>query len=454
MLEKTQLLEENRPFLRTANLRIGSYELVKVGLLERRKFLRMLHACLLLPQLSELFCEFSVPLQQDDARHLPELETIIKEAVAARSLTGSVGTTIKALKLPNLCKRNSDVLVFPLLKSGLLELETFELPTIIGEQEPVYYRNFVREYCPTLRHLVLPVCAIANDEGEMACHFIRGAVELKSIRGVVPSAESGRQSTSHVIRTTLESHSRTLEGLEIERGDMICSDDQQAILTSCVQLKRLWLEPQSKSKPEGGLQFQDILGGAWTCLGLRELCLTMDRTIDVSLVLEAMRQESSLMSVDQNTTRRTDTESYENDDVESVSKGSDEDEQDKRRALAWAAKRAYSQIGRLADLQVLALGVVEGYHSLDHTSHSVWDLTLAKGWLAELKGLKNLRELHLRTNMWERMGQAEVEFMDAHWPFLSHITFSSDRRLQGMTDQPHWRWLRERRPNLRYNYDF
>ncbi|KAF9940954.1 hypothetical protein BGZ67_006192, partial [Mortierella alpina] len=417
----------------------------KVGLVERRNFMRMLHACLLLPRLSELYYDFSVPLLQDHAQYLPELEIILEEAVAARDSGGSIGTKIKALKLPNLCTRHPDALVLSLLKSGLLELETFELPTILGDQDPAYYKQFVREHCPALRHLGFPVCSIVNDDGVMACNFIRGAVELKTIRGVVPCAELDRLSTSHVIRTTLESHAKTLEGIEIERGDAILSGDQQAILTSCRQLKRLWLEPELKSKPKGGLQFQDILGGAWTCLGLRELCLTLDRTIDVKSVQEAMQRES-LVSTDQNAARRADPERPEDD---SVGRGNEhEDEQDEPRALAWAAKRAYSQIGRLQNLQVLALGVGESGHSQDDTSHPVWDLTLSKGWLAELMGLRNLRELYLRTNLWVRIGQAEVEFMDAHWPFLSSITFQSDHMLQELVDRPHWRWLRERRPNL------
>ncbi|KAF9572585.1 hypothetical protein EC968_009657 [Mortierella alpina] len=417
----------------------------KVGLVARRKFMRMLHACLLLPHLKELRFDFSVPLLQEDAGHLPELETILKNAVATRASEGSIGTKIKTLKLPNLCSGSSDVLVLSLLKSGLLELEAFELPTIIGDQEPAYYRQFVRQYCPALRHLRFPVCSIAGDDGEMACNFIRGAVGLKTIRGVVPPVELGRLSVSQVIRTTLHSHARTLEGIEIERGDTLSSGDQQAILASCLQLKRLWLEPQSKSKPEGGLQFQDIIGSPWVCLGLRELCLTLDRSVNVKSVLEAAQQESWLPA-DQNATRRADPETLENEGVEQVN----EDEQNESRAYAWASKRAYSQIGRLVNLQVLALGVVESDPSLGDTSHPAWDLTLSKGWLAEWTGLRNLRELHLRTNMWVRMGQAEVEFMNAHWPFLSIITFHSDHMLQGLVDQPHWRWLRERRPDLRY----
>ncbi|KAF9946042.1 hypothetical protein BGZ72_000745 [Mortierella alpina] len=429
-----------------------------VGVVEQPKFLRMLRACLLLPQLSELYFEFSVADFEGNGQgmFLPELETIIKDAVTARTLDGSAGTKIKALKLPNLCRSNSDVLVLAILRSGLLELETFELPTIFSDQTPAYYRNFVREHCRALRHLVLPVCSIANDDGEMACNFVRGATELKTIRGVLPSVDLGCLSTSHVIRTVLESHSRTLEEMEIERGDTIRSGDQQTILTSCLQLKRLWLAPHLKSKPEGGLQFQDILGGAWTCLGLRELCLTLDRTIDVESVLQTMRQETLVSSTDQLATRRTDFEKLEKDDVgqsfrdNEENEDEDEGDQDKRRAFAWAAKRAYSQIGRLVNLQVLALGVVKSGHFPEESSHSEWDLTLSKGWLAELMGLKNLRELHLKTDYWSKMGQAEVEFMDVHWPFLSRVTFQSEHKLKELVDQPHWRWLRERRPDLKY----
>ncbi|KAI7825970.1 hypothetical protein BC939DRAFT_475928 [Gamsiella multidivaricata] len=52
------------------------------------------------------------------------------------------------------------------------------------------------------------------------------------------------------------------------------------------------------------------------------------------------------------------------------------------------------------------------------------DLTLFKqGCLEELTELEKLRHLHIQTDFWSRMGQAEVEFMEAQWPMLGEITF-------------------------------
>ncbi|KAF9572394.1 hypothetical protein EC968_009968 [Mortierella alpina] len=191
-----------------------------------------------------------------------------------------------------------------------------------------------------------------------------------------------------------------------------------------------------------GIEFGDIITGAWNCLGMRELSLTLNRSIDVQATLEAMRKEGLNRAAGDGKLEKN--EQYREDDGEQ-----------KRRATAWAAKQAFTQIGRLAALKHLVLGAdIDPNSSKAEVVESHWDLTLSKGWLAQLAGLKSLRHLHMRTNYWSYMGQAEVEFMDAEWPWLECVTFDkcilwSTRQLLNVITLPHWQWLQRKRPCLR-----
>ncbi|KAG0244615.1 hypothetical protein BG011_002890, partial [Mortierella polycephala] len=54
-----------------------------------------------------------------------------------------------------------------------------------------------------------------------------------------------------------------------------------------------------------------------------------------------------------------------------------------------------------------------------------WDLTLSKGGLRNLSGLKKLRRLSLGAYFYSKMGQADVEFIDAEWPQLKVVEFKN-----------------------------
>ncbi|KAF9186871.1 hypothetical protein BGZ51_001727 [Haplosporangium sp. Z 767] len=114
------------------------------------------------------------------------------------------------------------------------------------------------------------------------------------------------------------------------------------------------------------------------------------------------------------------------------------------------AQRLYEQIGRLTELEVLRLDSGQGMlfvQDYDMEGFS-WDLTLSRGYLRKLSGLKKLRKLSLMEDFYSRMGQAEVEFIDAEWPRLELIEFKW--KLSRISSTPPWRWLKERRPGLRY----
>ncbi|CAO3566662.1 unnamed protein product [Mortierella alpina] len=114
---------------------------------------------------------------------------------------------------------------------------------------------------------------------------------------------------------------------------------------------------------------------------------------------------------------------------------------------AAASKYLYYQIGRLVKLEVLALGIDNGDFTNANKGDYAWDLTLTRGWLGQLAGLRNLKVLRLQGDLWSGMGQAEVEFIHEHWPLLREIT------LQGyilqLDLQSPWLWLLNKRPYLR-----
>ncbi|KAF9572400.1 hypothetical protein EC968_009974 [Mortierella alpina] len=375
-------------------------------------FMAMLRACLPLPRLSELYCHFfletgqlspsgDAELDYEDwdydiiATPMVQLKDILDSAVAARtSVDGSIGVKIKALRFPDPEEADIDLirLVLPMLNSDLVEIETLEVPN----------------------------------------HFIRAATGLKTLRGFRLSVRIGGLSM-RMIETLVKHHAKTLEEVELMSCKTIMGHDQQALFTSCKQLKRFWMVPDGDSDGLYGIDFRFIITGAWNCLGMRELSLTLNRSIDVQVTLEAMRKEGLNRAAGDGELEKD--EQYREDD-----------EEQRRRATAWAAKQAFTQIGRLTALEHLALGTDEDPSGFqEEILESRWDLTLSKGWLAQVVRLKKLRHFHMSTDHWSHMGQAEVESMVTEWPLLDHVTFDrcsmSTKQFLDVISLPHWQWL-------------
>ncbi|KAF9960003.1 hypothetical protein BGZ72_008202 [Mortierella alpina] len=414
-------------------------------------FMEFLQACLPLPRLSRLFCHFCLDghtLADKDmdykgsdydsiANLMPGLKEILDTAIAARtSDNGTIDVKIKTFRFPDPVAGNTGLIRFilPILRSDLVEIDTLVAPLILPNRPKRLYEETVRDHCPALKHLIISPC---QEDSEMANNVIKAAAGLKTVRGYRLSDAMG-WSSRNIIRTLAKHQSTTLEEIEFIQCGNIRSGDQQAVLTSCRQVKRFWLVADGFSKSMHGIEFGDIITGSWSCLGMRELSLTLNRSIDIKATLQAMRQESS----------NKDAGDGEPEKDEPYRAG---DKEQKRRATAWAAKQAFAQIGRLTVLEHLALGTDESPNGTDEERlESEWDLTLSEGWLAQLVGLKNLRHLHMKTNHWSKMGQAEVEFMDAEWPLLDCISFDG-RNIQFYeeVELPHWKWLQQKRPNLR-----
>ncbi|KAF9935976.1 hypothetical protein BGZ67_002837 [Mortierella alpina] len=420
-------------------------------------FMAMLLVCLSLPRLSELFCHFfleagklstSGEAERDYedwhfdrlGNPIKELKAILDSAIAARSsANGFIDVKIKALRFPDPEEDDIDLirLVLPVLRSDLVEIETLEVPKLLDSRPEEFYEKMVRENCPALKHLIFPPY---DDFTQIPDHFIQAATGLKTARGFRLYDQIG-YSSPRVIYGLAKHHSKTLEEVELMICRMVKSRAQQTLFTSCRQLKRFWMVPDGMSEGEHGIEFRHIITGAWSCLEMRELSLTLNRFIDVKATLEAMRRDSS-------------NKAAGDGDVEMDEAYRSGDKEQKRRATAWAAKQVFAQIGQLTALGHLALGTDEGPHGEDEeVLESKWDLTLSKGWLDQLAGLRNLSHLHMRTDHWSYMGQAQVEFMDAEWPWLDCVTFDecsiSKKQFREEISRPHWQWLQQKRPSLR-----
>ncbi|KAF9947047.1 hypothetical protein BGZ72_010911 [Mortierella alpina] len=142
-----------------------------------------------------------------------------------------------------------------------------------------------------------------------------------------------------------------------------------------------------------GLAFRDISRSDWVCSELRELCVTLNRCRNRGDALGDL--------------------------------GEEEQQDDPRVWLAASTtKRVYQQIGRLGKLEILELNIDRTPRTKAKEYDYMWDLTLSKGYLSEMAGLKNLKSLRFRADFWSAMGQAEVEFMHEHWPLLDEIAIN------------------------------
>ncbi|KAF9944192.1 hypothetical protein BGZ72_002675, partial [Mortierella alpina] len=344
---------------------------------------------------------------------IPDLETIIKDASRTRFSQHSDAKQIKSLYLPTLDEFGwYDPLPFLLLKSGLLDLNRFMIPTFTQDSRPGEVEQAIREHCPGLRHVECPQFYDEGQDGRFVRAFIRGCTRLQSftsenfsdqVRGGMPADEQPPGEYRSIIKELVGHHCDTLETVELAPCFQVLSCDQQAVLSRCKQLKQftVWA---SNIDGSAGIKFTDVARGNWICKDLRKLGLTLNRC-------------------------------------------SQEDEDLDPEGIALAAKHTYAQIGRLEKLDWLAFDIDVGADTVAEASDYAWDLTLSKGWLGEMAGLKNLETLILYADFWSKMGQAEVEFIHEHWPLLREIS------LQGEVSQQrtlaHWQWLFNKRPNFR-----
>lgn len=419
--------------------------------------LELLRICFNHPQLVELHCEFEIGAKYS-ASHFysaqlcydPRFDSFLlalENDNKERTATGKppAGSRIKTLVLPRVYNGYPVTFLCTLLRSHLPNLEGFHVPRIDGPRQISYVdsvKDAIAQGCPKLQRIRcswydLFAVFYGDKNTRDAIHgVIEGCKEwgLKSFhtRRLVDPRDNESQS---VMATLLTYQSKTLEDVELVDCEEVRHRDLVNLFHKCKNLKRVNIEANELGAV--AISFNDVISAEWACRDLRELQLVLSRPcfdLDGGYSEPANASESG---------RKDDNSDNQYDD--------DDDYYDRYDAwMRGMAKKVYGQIGRLVKLETLSLGGHGCEKPLSPMQDFEYDLTLKHGWLAELAGLKDLRHFGMDTNFWSRMGQAEVEFMDTHWPKLERITFGYNV-LELITKKPHWQWLQKKRPQLKYD---
>ncbi|KAF9948477.1 hypothetical protein BGZ70_002204 [Mortierella alpina] len=368
----------------------------------------LLRACLPLPEVTEL--RINSHVRWVDRVHdmdIPDMETIIEEAAVTRFSQTPTPGKIKALELPSRPESSSNPIALSLLKSGLLDLESFTLPQFAGDSLHNNFEQLVRESCPNLKHLR---CSCSSGHLDGCRHmrdFIRGCSGLLSfVADAFSDEDYDYRNNSYqprcLISDLVSHHRETLEVYELKNYDQVASRDLQQVLAQCKRLKRFHVIAKFPNyyrlDGDRGFETEDATEGDWVCTELRELWITLGRY--------------------------------------SIPK--------------YVQDRLYEQIGRLEQLEQLTLDInrrkdPQLYHWGDEKR-----LELDVNMLGELAGLKNLRSLRMASCFCSNMRMPEVEFMHEHWLRLSEITLMG-LDVSHLRAKEHWQWLIGKRPHLRFH---
>ncbi|KAG0236166.1 hypothetical protein B0O80DRAFT_454982 [Mortierella sp. GBAus27b] len=384
----------------------------------------IMRVCFNHPQLAHLHCSFSV-MDQDPIQSFRSFLADLKDDKDNGTLgRPAMGSRIKSLILPYTYAGYPVDLICALLKFHLPSLERFHIPPLVSNPQVSIlelFRDALAQGCPRLQHIDV----VCNERTVNIQNAAKGMVMaskelgLKSFhaiglhdrtkddnvyRGVMNDARS-------LVTLLQELHSSTLEEVELTGYRTIHPYDLMNIFYKCSNLKRAKIIPLDM---DDAPFLEYLVMKEWACSDLRELWLFILRT-------DKLNQKHS---------------HYESEAPR----------------LDGLTKKVYGQIGRLSKLENLWLHYQEhGHrHQIEHLCGAK-DLTLDRGWLSELAGLKRLKHLTIPLALCESIGQAEVEFMDSQWPRLEKVSIVLDHNsLWDVTKKPQWKWLKKRRPYLEF----
>ncbi|KAK3823077.1 MAG: hypothetical protein J3Q66DRAFT_424655 [Benniella sp.] len=395
--------------------------------------LQLLRVCFNHPRLVNLDCNIQIGNKDSLNHDLPQFDALLKEMrddKQARKASGklAVGSRIKELALPIPFHGYPPNFICALLRSHLPNLERFEIPDIQRGGDASCrdsLREAVAQGCPKLQHLR---CWWFEQENTLS-GIMEGCREwgLKSLYCEHLNDLVGYEGDHRFMKTLVMDHFRTLEEVELVNCQSVHRDDFVSLFSMCRNLKKVEIQPSMWS--ESTMEFRDVASREWVCHDLKEL----------HPILSGSRNPGG-------TEFESDGDDVHDDGGDGGESGEDRGSDSRhQQSEDWMrqGREAYRQIGRLLKLEALCLDCDE-YDDPE----CQYNLTLERGWLGELAGLKELKHLHMRADFWSRMGQAEVEFMHAQWPKLEMITFQT--YLEKVLTSPHWQWLQERRPYLRF----
>ncbi|KAF9944003.1 hypothetical protein BGZ70_005162, partial [Mortierella alpina] len=293
-----------------------------------------------------------------------ELEAVIHEASVARLSRSSRAKKIEQLTLPPNFHGRWNPLPFLLFKSSLLDLKKLGIPGFDPEVSMQEIEQVVRDYCPNLKHLECPSLHYVREGSDRTVYaFIRGCSGLESFMS------ASVKDALPIFLELVSRHHATLEVTDIQ-SEQVFSRDLQAILSRCKQLKRFWALSHRRISSISTLAYRDIAKSEWVCTELRELGLTVNRG----------RPERDASDEQEEWKVRSDGSHVCSDTCRCV------------------PKRAFQQIGRMENLEVLTIAIDRSSRAGAAEEDYALDLTLSKGWLRELAGLKRLKSFGLRAD--------------------------------------------------------
>ncbi|KAG0222437.1 hypothetical protein B0O80DRAFT_454973 [Mortierella sp. GBAus27b] len=446
-------------FLHTIANRLPYLKELKIhnGHVEPEVGLELLKICFNHPNLVSLHCDFDLGgekypnFQKAYPTYDPGLTTFLSaleddKNKSAESDKPAAGTQIQALALPKIHGGYPVPFLCALLKSHLPNLERFRVPSIGGDgpyKDP--FKEAVAQGCPKLQHIE---CSWYSDDVETQ-EAITGIITacsewgLKSFYCWKHESDAYGESEGHILETLLSYHQETLEQIILEDYNGNNCYSLGNIMYKCKNLKKLKIAPRTSSDA-GVVVFHHKIRKEWACSDLKELELTFDqaRVYEDDDQYEDASEDSEIESDNEFMTCTTGWGDGQARHYAAVQDWTDR-----------MSRRAYGRIGELSKLETLRLSDnnCRGWcgDSDDYVEHS---LTLRRGWLSQLDGLKELRHFAMGTDFWSKMDLAEIKFMNANWPKLEKISFrtGSEEDLEDILGERHWKWLKETRPYLQF----
>ncbi|KAG0048820.1 hypothetical protein BGZ83_006282 [Gryganskiella cystojenkinii] len=351
------------------------------------------------PKLEVLRFSVEVSLNRRYSEEKPTFQRVL-DTLHHHKTTGRFPEGLRELELPSNFERYPEMFLIPFFKLGFPSLTTFHVPRIEEEVDGMDFEWTMDEFMPALQHI-----RMRGNEPE--------DYDYCTIQAVIRCCDEGLESLELSImnwsnlKITAMHQRFALKCILLQDMEELESRDVQIILTLCPNLEHFKdydifeIDGDDESLEPEEDEFYEVEAN-FSCLGLRTLYLTVSSPVGKRFHRE---EENTL-------------------------------------AFYW-------QVGRLTELEELTLGYQPYWVAEDDTRQD-FTLDQHKGRLIELQELKKLRRLHLQGLMWNKIGQAEVEWMAREWPSLERVTVSSrNRPLILEAEKSHWKWLMQKRPYLK-----
>ncbi|KAF9935870.1 hypothetical protein BGZ67_002895 [Mortierella alpina] len=465
----TPLLDAIRQLPNLQHITLGYSLLVH----EEASFL-FLKTCIESPSLVDIICEYTTIGWRDHYCYCENCMVLVKKL--GKSIQGIIqaGKTaaakadrpkIKSLKLPHIPVGYPEDVLLPLLSCGIFDLEYLDVPRISGgyfdkleecirTQFPRLQRIGVSQLSTDVFEEQFESCSAMRadwdddaEHTEAALAVARGCRKqgIRSFQGRVMECFHTAWVVDDIINELVEEHSSTLEDVEV--WDVVSTLEQRNLFESCKNLKRFWMRPPTYryGAMEELFDVEDLLDCDWACTGMKELALVMSRPY-----VAGHEEDEPGEDYDDPSQWSDCSGSEEGDDDDehtegAKSKGEDQADKDPYWDEELDIRKIYVKVGSLTELEVLAV-----------ESDRPRDMSLDKGYLAELGGLKNLRRLELRDVMaWCCLiRQPEVEFIHENWLALEVVAIETESKnmYRALVESPHWKWLQKKRPLLRFEH--